>query len=300
MTAARRRQIVAELRDALHVSERRTCRALGLARSSQRYQPKTEELRGRLISRIEELAGAHPRFGYRRIWALLVREGWSVNIKAIHRLWKCSGLAISRPRPLRKPRFPHGQDANGCHLRPSLGKDDVWAWDLVFDRTGDGRSLKWLTLVDEFTRECLALEARRILKAADVRAVLAEVVGVRGVPSRIRSDNGPEFAAEAVREWVEASGFGTLYIAPGSPWQNGFAESFHSRLRDEFLERESFDDVRQAQEAGNLWRVEYNTQRPHSSLGYQTPEEYAAKCGTPHEPSIPRDAEAEVTEQTTK
>ncbi|MDE2506179.1 MAG: transposase family protein [Planctomycetota bacterium] len=126
-------------------------------------------------------------------------------------------------------------------MRVSSGKDDVWAWDIVFDRTGDGRGLKWLTLVDDFTRECLALEARRVLKATDVQAVLARVVRERGGPRRIRSDNGPEFASEPVQSWAAASGFGTLYIAPGSPWQNGFAESFHSRLRDEFLEREEFD-----------------------------------------------------------
>lgn len=153
MTAARRRQIVAETRNAFHVSQRRACALLGVARSSQRYRSKRQEFRKVLMGRIEQLAGAHPRFGYRRIWALLVREGWSVNIKTIHRLWKCSGLKISRPRPAKPFRHPHGQDANGCHLRPSLGKNDVWAWDMVFDRTSDAHSLKWLTLIDEFTRE---------------------------------------------------------------------------------------------------------------------------------------------------
>jgi transposase InsO family protein len=299
MTAARCRQIVAEVRDAFHVSERRACGALGLARSSHRYRPVVDEQRCALVQRIEELAGGHPRFGYRRIWALLVREGWSINIKAVHRLWRVSGLKLGRTRPATRPRLSHGQDANGCHLRPSRGKDDVWAWDIVFDRTGDGRSLKWLTLIDEYTRECLALEARRVLKALDVQEVLAQVVKDRGAPSRIRSDNGPEFAAEAVRKWVERSGFETLYIAPGSPWQNGYAESFHSRLRDEFLEREEFDNEPQAQEAGSLWKEEYNTERPHSSLSYQTPAEFAATSAR-REPSESQNANGPITEQTNR
>lgn len=280
MTSMRCRQIVGEVREAFNVSERRACRALGLPRSSQRYRPKRRELRDALTQRLEELAAAHPRFGYRRIWALLHREGWTVNLKAVHRLWRASGLSLKHRGRVSAPRPLHGQDCNGCQIRPSGGVNDVWAWDIVFDRTDDGRSLKWLTLIDEHTRECLALEARRQMRADDVRAVLSLVVQQRGVPGRVRSDNGPEFVAEVVRNWVAASGFETLYIAPGKPWQNGYAESFHSRLRDEFLELESFEDVDQAQAAAELWRVEYNTQRPHSALGYKTPEEYAAQCGT--------------------
>ena len=178
-----------------------------------------------------------------------------------------------------KPRRPHGQNANACHLRPSRGKDDVWTWDFVFDRTADGRSLKWLTLIDEYTRECLALEARRGMTAEDIRAILAEVAAERGgPPCRVRSDNGPEFAAEAVRSWLEASGSGALYVAPGSPWQNGYAESFNGKFRDEFLRREEFESEPQARASGALWKGEYNTERPHSSLGYLTPAEFAAKC----------------------
>lgn len=280
MTSARSRQIVVEVRENFSVSERRACRALGLPRSSQRYQPKRRALRDALTQRIEELAAAHPRFGYRRIWALLLREGWTVNLKAVHRLWRASGLSLSHRGATRRAGASHGQDDNGCHVRPSEGINDVWAWDIVFDRTDDGRSLKWLTLIDEHTRECLALEARRQMRGEDVRGVLSSVVERRGIPGRIRSDNGPEFVAEVVRAWVVASGFETLYIAPGKPWQNGYAEAFHSRLRDEFLERESFENVSQAQGAADLWRVEYNTQRPHSSLDYKTPEEYATQCGT--------------------
>jgi hypothetical protein len=161
MTAARRRLIVTDLREQFHVSQRRVSRALDLSRSGLRYAPVARDIQVVLARRIEELAGTHPRFGYRRIWALLIRAGWSVNQKAVRRIWRLSGLKLGRPAVKSKHRRPHGQDANACHLRPSRGKDDVWTWDFIFDRTSDGRSLKWLSLLDEYTRECLALEARR-------------------------------------------------------------------------------------------------------------------------------------------
>ena len=186
---------------------------------------------------------------------------------------------MAGPRAETKPRRSHGQDANACHLRSSRGKDDVWAWDFVFDRTSDGRSIKWLTLIDEYTRECLALEARRCMTAQDIRVILAEVAAERGgPPCRVRSDNGPEFAAEAVRSWLLATGSGTLYVAPGSPWQNGYAESFNSKFREEFLNREEFETGPQAMALGMLWKEDYNTERPHSSLDYKTPAEFAAEC----------------------
>jgi transposase InsO family protein len=279
MTAERRRLITCNICKGFSVSQRRATRALGLPRSSVRYTPVMRDAEAVLTRRIEELAGQHPRFGYRRIWAVLVREGWPVNRKAVRRIWRLSGLKLGRPPGKTRPRRPHGQDANACHLRPARGKDDVWTWDFIFDRTSDGRSLKWLSLVDEYTRECLALEARRGMTADEIRVVLAEVAAVRGgPPHRIRSDNGPEFAAEAVRNWLEAMGSGALYVAPASPWQNGFAESFHSKLRDEFLDREDFESEAQARALGCLWKEEYNTQRPHSSLAYRTPSEFAGNC----------------------
>jgi transposase InsO family protein len=279
MTAARRRLIAGELCDEFDVSQRRASRALGLPRSSLRYAPVTRDEHAALARRIEELAGLHPRYGYRRIWALLNREGRSVNKKAVRRHWRRLGLKLAGPRANPRPRRPHGQDANACHVRPSRGKDDVWTWDFIFDRTSDGRSLKWLSLVDEYTRECLALEARRGMTAEEIRLILAGIAAERGgPPHRVRSDNGPEFAAVVVRSWLEATGSGSLYVAPASPWQNGYAESFHSKLRDEFLEVEDFESQVQAQELGTLWKEEYNTERPHSSLGYQTPAEYAARC----------------------
>jgi putative transposase len=279
MTAIRCRTIVADLCGGFATSQRRVCRALGWDRSAVRYTPRDRDQRLALARRIENLAGEHPRYGYRRIWALLRREGYSVNKKAVHRLWRQSGLKLAGPRATPQPRRPHGQDQNGCHLRPPRGKDDVWTWDFLFDRTSDGRSLKWLSLIDEYTRECLSLEARRGMTAEEIQEILAEVVARRGAaPHRIRSDNGPEFAATAVRSYLEASGSGTLYVAPGSPWQNGYVESFHGRLRDEFLELEEFETVAQAQALADLWKEDYNRQRPHSSLGYLTPAEYAATC----------------------
>jgi putative transposase len=279
MTASRRRLIVAEIGSQFQASQRRVARTLGVARSSLRYVPIRSDEQAALMRRIEELAVKYPRFGYRRIWDRLDREGWSVNKKAVRRLWRQSGLKLVGPRAKPKLRRSHGQDQNACNLRPSRGRDDVWTWDFIFDRTSDGRSLKWLSLLDEYTRECLALEPRRSMTAQDVREILAGVAAKRGgPPHRIRSDNGPEFAADAVRSWLEEMGSGALYVAPGSPWQNGFAESFHSRLRDEFLEREEFENEPQARELGALWREEYNTDRPHSSLGYQTPAEFAAGC----------------------
>jgi putative transposase len=279
MTAARRRLIANELCDRFRVSQRRVSRALGLARSSLRYEPVISDERSALARRIEALSGIHPRFGYRRIWVMLDREGWSINRKTVRRHWRELGLKLAGLRARPKPRTPHGQDANACHIRPSRGKDDVWTWDFLFDRTSDGRSIKWLSLIDEYTRECLALEARRGMTAEEIQVILADVAARRGgPPHRIRSDNGPEFAADAVRSWLEATGSGALYVAPASPWQNGYAESFHSRLRDEFLNLEDFESEAQAQALGALWKVEYNTERPHSSLAYQTPAEYAARC----------------------
>jgi putative transposase len=231
---------VGEVRRKLGVSERRACRALRQPRATQRYLPAPRESERRLVGRMLELVREHPRYGYRRIWALLVREGWSVNRKRVYRLWRREGLKV--PQKARKKRRM-GHSANGCVRHRAEHADHVWAWDFIFDRTSGGRTLKWLSIVDEYTRECLALVVARNLKAEDVLDVVAELIAVRGVPGHLRSDNGPEFVAQALRSWLERTGAQTLYIAPGSPWENGYAESFHSRLRDELLNVEEFTSV---------------------------------------------------------
>jgi len=198
-----------------------------------------------------------------------------VNRKRIHRLWRREGLKV--PRKQRKKRRL-GHHANGCARRRAEHKDHVWAWDFVHDCTCDGRPLKWLTLVDEYTRENLALEVGRRMRADDVIDVLAELFVLRGVPKHIRSDNGPEFIAAAIRRWLLHAGVEVLYIEPGSPWENGYAESFNGRLRDELLNREGFENLSDARARGTQHRLEYNHRRPHSALGYQTPAEFSAGC----------------------
>ena len=205
-----------------------------------------------------------------------------------------SGLKLAGPRANPKPRRPHGQDANACHLRPSRGKDDVWTWDFIFDRTSDGRSLKWLSLIDEYTRECLALEARRGMTAEEIRVILAEVAAdaeARRIGSAATTARSSR-PRRCGRGWRRRAR-GRCTWRPASPWQNGYAESFHSKFRDEFLDREEFESEPQARALGVLWKEEYNTERPHSSLGYQTPAEYAATCEryvpieeTPTEPHL--------------
>jgi transposase InsO family protein len=261
--------------EAFAVSERRACRVLGQPRSTQRQKAKSREKEGRLVARMLELVREHPRYGYRRIWALLRREGWRVNRKRVWRLWRQQGLKV--PRKQRKKRRL-GSSANGCVRRPAEHKDHVWAWDFLHDRTADGGPLKWLTLVDEYTRECLALEVARGMTAKAACAVLAEVVRERGAPAHLRSDNGPEFIARVLRSWVAGAGLGTLYIEPGAPWENGYAESFNSKVRDELLDAEEFASVLEAKVLGKAYKQEYNHVRPHSALGYRTPAEFGAQC----------------------
>lgn len=261
------------LRERFGVAERRACRVLGQPRSTQRQAKKTREEEARLVSRMLELVRQHPRYGYRRIWALLRREGWRVNRKRVYRLWRQQGLKV--PRKQRKKRRL-GSSANGCVRRPAQYKDHVWAWDFLHDRTSDGGPLKWLTLVDEYTRECLALEVGRGMTARGVIGVLAGVVRERGAPAHVRSDNGPEFIAKAIRAWLSRAGSETLYVEPGAPWENGYAESFNSKVRDELLNAEEFANALEARVLGKAWRHEYNHVRPHSALGYRTPAEYGA------------------------
>jgi transposase InsO family protein len=198
-----------------------------------------------------------------------------VNSKRIWRLWKQEGLKVPQKKH-KKRRL--GDAVNGVPRLLATGKGCIWAMDFVFDVTAEGRSLKWLAIVDEFTRECLALEVDRQFKATGVIDVLRELIALRGTPAHLRCDNGPEFIAHGVGEWLATSKIGALYIEPGSPWQNGYAESFNSRLRDELLAVEIFETLRQARALATHWRLEYNHRRPHSSLDYQTPAAFAAAC----------------------
>lgn len=275
MSPSRKRAAVCKLQEELAVSERRACEVLNQPRSCQRYRVKPRDDEPKLIERMRDLARTRPRFGYRRIAALLRREAWSASETRVFRLWRQEGLKV--PQKKRKRRRL-GSSENGCHRRRTEHKDHVWCWDFVFDRTASGSTLKWLSIVDEYTRECLALKVDRSITSEDVIDTLAELFAMRGVPRCIRSDNGPEFIAHAIRRWLAQVDVQTLYVEPGSPWENGYAESFHSRVRDEFLALEIFENLRVARELTAAWKEDYNHHRPHGSLGYQTPTEFAAAC----------------------
>jgi putative transposase len=237
-----------------------------------------------LLLRLHELAREHPRYGYRRITALLKREGWPVNRKRVHRLWRREGLRV--PQVQRKRRRL-GTSENGCIRRRAERPGQVWSYDFVMDQTTDGRRLKILPVVDEYTRECLAIEVGRGMRAEDVVSTLEYLFEVRGVPEHIRSDNGPEFIADAVKGWLARRGSRALYIEPGSPWENASSETFNSRLRDELLDREEFETLKEAKVLLEDHRLEYNERRPHSSLGYRTPAEFATACRRPEPAARP-------------
>lgn len=257
----------------MEVSERRACKALGCARSTHRYKPRTSDEAERLVKRVLELAARHPRYGYRRITALLRREGWRVNKKRVHRIWRHEGLKVAVKQ---RKRRRLGTAENACHRHRAERPRHVWSYDFVMDQTEDGRRLKMLPVVDEYTRECLTVEVERRFTAQDVVRTLDRLFKERGVPEFIRSDNGPEFVASAVKQWLSASGVSTLYIEPASPWENAYSESFNSRLRDELLDREVFTSLLEAKALAADYVSGYNNERPHSALGYDTPAAFAA------------------------
>jgi putative transposase len=256
------------------VSQRRACQALGVSRSTQRYQAKGDVAEvSRLVARMHELVRKYPRYGYRMIGAKLRQEGWHVNLKKIYRLWRREGFKV--PRKSRKKRRL-GHSGNSCLRRRAEHPDHVWTWDFIHDRTATGQPLKWFAITDEYTRECLALEVDRGITAEGVLDILTHLFLTRGVPRHIRSDNGPEFIATAIRRHGQLAGLEMLYIEPGSPWENGFAESFFSRLRDELLNCEEFANLAEARWFARRRQEEHNHERPHSSLEYQTPAQFAA------------------------
>ncbi len=250
------------------VSERRACQVLGQPRSTQRRVREIPEEEARLVARMMELASEYGRYGYRRITAMLRGQGWKVNHKRVERLWRQEGLKVLSRQPKRgRLRLT---DGSCIRLRPAH-RNHVWSYDFVHERTEDGRAFRLLSIVDEYTRECLAIDVARRMNHRDVLERLAELFVERGVPQSLRSDNGPEFTAQAIRDWLKAIGVRTLYIEPGSPWENGYVESFNGKLRDELLNREVFETLREAQVLIERWRREYNQRRPHSALGYRPP-----------------------------
>jgi len=266
---------VQQLQSEFKVSERRACEVVEQPRSTQRYEAQPRGDEAGLTKRMLQLAKERPRFGYRRIGSLLRNEGWQASHTRVYRLWRREGLKV--PQKKRKRRRL-GVKEHGCDRRKAEHKDHVWAWDFVFDRTTNGSQIKWLTIVDEYTRECLALKVDRSITSEDVIDKLAELFAMRGVPKCIRSDNGPEFVAQAIKDWTAKLDVETLYIEPGAPWQNGYAESFNSKFRDEFLAMEEFESLSAARRLTSLWKEDYNEYRPHSSLGYVPPAQYAARC----------------------
>jgi len=247
---------------------RRVCKVLGIPRSSYHYIPQLTMKEQLLTQRITELALQFGRYGYRRITALLRSEGWNVNHKRVERIWRQEGLKVPSRQPKRRRLWLN--DGSCIRLRPEY-PDHVWSYDFVLHHTSDGRKFRILTIIDEFTRQCLAIDIGRSLKHDDVLERLVDLFIRRGTPAYIRSDNGSEFTAHVVRKWLDAVNVDPLYISPGSPWENGYIESFNGKLRDELLNLEIFDTLLEAKVLIERWRREYNHIRPHSSLGYKPP-----------------------------
>ena len=258
--------MVAHVQRQLGVSERRACRVLGQPRASQRYSGQHEE--GRLRKRIVELASEYGRYGYRRITALLRDEGWAVNHKRVERIWRQEGLKVPAKQPKRGRLWLN--DGSCIRLRPAY-PNHVWSYDFMQDRTHDGAPLRILNIIDEYTRESLVARVERRLSHWEVLEELTWLFCARGLPAFIRSDNGPEFTAERVRDWLARLNVGPLFIEKGSPWENGYIESFNGKMRDELLNGEIFYSLKEAQVLVEDWRCHYNTRRPHSSLNYRPP-----------------------------
>ncbi len=252
----------------LSVSERRACRVLSQPRSTQRAKPHVPDDEPRLVTRMVELAEQYGRYGYRMITGLLHEEGWRVNHKRVERLWRQEGLKVPKKQPKRARLWLN--DGSCIRLRPQH-KNHVWSYDFMATRTADGRAVRLLNIIDEYTRECLSIRVDRRITSEEVIEELSNLFIVKGVPQHIRSDNGSEFTAKEVRRWLSSLEVKTLFIEPGSPWENGYVESFNGRLRDELLNREIFTTLFEAKVLIEGWRREYNEIRPHSSLGYRPP-----------------------------
>jgi putative transposase len=266
---ARRRQVAYGRERGLSV--RRACTLFSVARSALSYRSRKAAKEAPVIKRMKELSGQYPRYGYRRIRIFLGRDGHRMSPGRTYRLWRAAGLQLPRKRPRKwvaaaRPR-PH----------PPCGPNQVWSYDFVFDRCANGQQLKCLTVTDEFTKEGLAIDVDGRIRSPRVIEVLSRLVSARGAPTFLRSDNGPEFVSKALLSWIVAQGIGTALIEPGKPWQNGVAESFNGKFRDECLTLEWFRSRAEAKVIIEAWRRHYNEVRPHSSLDYLTPNEFAAR-----------------------
>jgi len=250
------------------LSERRACRLLGQWRGTQRYETIRRADEDELTAAVIELASQYGRYGYRRITALLQAAGWNVGRDRVEKIWRREGLKVPKKQKARRRLWLN--DGSCVRLRAERA-NHVWSYDFVSARTHDGRVLRLLTLIDEYTRECLALRVARRINSNNVIETLSDVMLWRGIPEHIRSDNGPEFVAKPLRSWLQSLGTGPLYIEPGSPWENGYCESFNGKLRDECLNGEIFYSLKEAQIVIESWRRQYNAVRPHAALGYRPP-----------------------------
>ena len=254
--------------DQYHLSERTACRIVGQPRGTQRYVPTLKPDEDELTRSIIYLASQYGRYGYRRVAALLNNSGIEVGKDRVQRIWRREGLKVPKKQPKRARLWLN--DGSCIRLRPER-PNHVWSFDFVETQTHDGRRIRLMTLIDEFTRKCLAIRVARRINAIGVIETLADAMLFDGLPTYIRSDNGPEMVAKALREWLSGLGTGNLYIEPGSPWENGYCESFNGKLRDECLNGEIFYSLKEAQAVIEMWRIHYNTKRPHSSLSYRPP-----------------------------
>jgi len=268
------RSVVRDLQGA-GLGERAACRVVGIDRTSYRYQGTSTTDDATVRERIQVLAHHHRRYGYRRITALLRREGTRINHKRVWAIWRAEGLQVPRQRVRKRHR------GSGTGLPTAARhRGHVWTYDFVFDRAERGQTLKMLTVLDEYTRECHQIRVGLSLTYHQVIETLGELVAAHGAPGYIRSDNGGEFIAEHLRSWLAEAGLATIHITPGHPWENGYIESFNGKLRDECLNEEIFWNVQHAQVVIEHWRRHYNEERPHSSLGYLTPSEFASTTHT--------------------
>ena len=258
-------------------SHRQACALLSVARSSMAYRSKLAVRDAPLLADLRELAAQYPRYGYRRMQIFLARKGHVMSADRAHRLWRVAGLQVPRRRPRRRVATRRPRPL------PATGPNQVWAYDFVFDACANDQTLKCLTVVDEYTREALAIDVAGRIRSARVIEVLARLVSLHGAPRVLRSDNGPEFVSRAILRWLLASGIDTAHIDPGKPWQNGLDESFNGKFRDECLNVEWFRNRHEATVLIEQWRQHYNAVRPHSSLDYLTPHEYKATLGQPGE-----------------